>query len=116
MNLPLYRAVSRIPGLATAGNEATREAALVCLCYVGEARSAQIRYNVRRIRRQFPTAQILVSLWRLPLGAPEVLTVKESSGADFHAATLREAVSLCREQAEGSGASEASQTTGNSQQ
>jgi predicted PurR-regulated permease PerM len=40
----------------------TKNVALICLCYVGSATSAQIGYAVRRIRRKAPDAFILVSL------------------------------------------------------
>jgi predicted PurR-regulated permease PerM len=48
--------MSRIFSLDTNG------VALVCLCYVANATSAQIRYAVRRLRRKAPKACILVSL------------------------------------------------------
>jgi hypothetical protein len=40
----------------------TTDVALICLCYVEDATSAQIRYAVRRLRRKAPKAFILVSL------------------------------------------------------
>jgi predicted PurR-regulated permease PerM len=40
----------------------TKNVALVCLCYVEDATSAQIRYAIRRLRRKAPNAFILVSL------------------------------------------------------
>src|SRR6195256_2639212 len=40
----------------------TTDVALVCLCYVENATSAQIRYAVRRLRRKAPSAFILVAL------------------------------------------------------
>jgi predicted PurR-regulated permease PerM len=40
----------------------TKDVALVCLCYVENATSAQIRYAIRRLRRKAPKAFILVSL------------------------------------------------------
>ncbi len=39
-----------------------KEVALICLCYVEDATSAQIRYAVRRLRRKAPDAFILVAL------------------------------------------------------
>jgi len=47
----------------------TKDVALVCLCYVENATSAQIRYAVRRLRRKAPNAFILVSL----VGAADVV-------------------------------------------
>ncbi len=46
--------VSRIFSLDTEGVE------LVCLCYLADVSSAQIRYSVRRLRRKAPAAFILV--------------------------------------------------------
>src|SRR5260370_28578647 len=40
----------------------TKDVALVCLCYVENATSAQIRYAVRRLRRKAPDAFILVTM------------------------------------------------------
>ena len=40
----------------------TKDVALVCLCYIENVTSAQIRYAVRRLRRKAPNAFILVSL------------------------------------------------------
>jgi hypothetical protein len=39
-----------------------KEVALICLCYVEDATSAQIRYAVRRLRRKAPDAFILIAL------------------------------------------------------
>ena len=41
----------------------TEDVALICLCYVEYAASAQIRYAVRRIRRRVPDVLILVALF-----------------------------------------------------
>jgi predicted PurR-regulated permease PerM len=40
----------------------TKDIALVCVCYVGNATAAQIRYAIRRLRRKAPKAIILVTL------------------------------------------------------
>jgi predicted PurR-regulated permease PerM len=40
----------------------TKDVALVCLCYLGNASAAQIRYAARRMRRRVPNAFILVCL------------------------------------------------------
>ena len=40
----------------------TKDVALVCLCYVENATSAQINYAIRRLRRKAPQAIILVAL------------------------------------------------------
>lgn len=48
--------ISRIFGLDTKG------VAIICLCYVESATTAQIRYAIRRLRRKAPEAFILVTL------------------------------------------------------
>jgi predicted PurR-regulated permease PerM len=40
----------------------TKDAKLICLCYIESVTPAQIRYSVRRLRRKAPDAHILVSL------------------------------------------------------
>jgi predicted PurR-regulated permease PerM len=40
----------------------TEDVGLVCLCFVGSATSAQIRYAARRLRRKMPDAFMLVAL------------------------------------------------------
>jgi hypothetical protein len=40
----------------------TKEAKLICLCYIETVTPAQIRYSVRRLRRKAPEAHILVGL------------------------------------------------------
>jgi predicted PurR-regulated permease PerM len=40
----------------------TKDVALICLCYVANPTSAQIRYAVRRLRRKAPKTFILVSM------------------------------------------------------
>jgi len=40
----------------------TKDAALICLCYVENVTSAQVRYALRRLRRKAPHAYILVTL------------------------------------------------------
>ena len=41
----------------------TKDAKLICLCYIASVTPAQIRYSVRRLRRKAPDAHILVSLF-----------------------------------------------------
>ena len=48
--------ISRITGWDTEG------VALICLCYVGNPSSAQIRYAVRRIRRRTSDTPVLIAL------------------------------------------------------
>src|ERR1700679_2694274 len=48
--------ISRITGWETEGT------ALICLCYVGNPSSAQIRYALRRIRRRTPDMPTMIAL------------------------------------------------------
>ncbi len=40
----------------------TKEAKVICLCYIENVTPAQIRYSVRRLRRKAPEAHILITL------------------------------------------------------
>ncbi|MEA2925697.1 MAG: hypothetical protein QOD25_2819, partial [Alphaproteobacteria bacterium] len=52
----------------------TKDVALVCLCYVESATSAQVRYALRRLRRKAPDAFILVTM----LGASNTSDARET--------------------------------------
>jgi tRNA A37 methylthiotransferase MiaB len=52
----------------------TKDVALVCLCYVEDATSAQIRYALRRLRRKAPDAYILVTM----MGAAAKIEAREA--------------------------------------
>ena len=52
----------------------TKDVALVCLCYVESATSAQVRYALRRLRRKAPDAFILVTM----LGASNATDAREA--------------------------------------
>ena len=52
----------------------TKDVALVCLCYVESATSAQVRYALRRLRRKAPDAFILVTM----LGAFNTTDARET--------------------------------------
>ena len=72
--------------------------AMVCLSYLS-ANTAQIRYAVRRIRRKIPKARVLVGIWNDPPEAAVSAALRDSSGADMFAHTLRDATRLCIESA-----------------
>jgi predicted PurR-regulated permease PerM len=75
--------MSRILNWETEGVE------LICLCYVEQATSAQIRYAIRRVRRRIPEVSILVAL----LGNAERFEDDEiSAGTEFVQQSLRETV------------------------
>ena len=62
--------------------------ALICLCYVEYATSAQIRYAIRRIRRRSPDVHILVALF----GNTEQIEGEEEAGTEFVQQSLRQVV------------------------
>jgi predicted PurR-regulated permease PerM len=68
---------------------------LVCVCMVGTGRAGLARFLVRRIRRAFLGAKILIGYWGAPANASTASQIKAGSGADLIAATLAEAVALC---------------------
>jgi predicted PurR-regulated permease PerM len=68
-----------------------KEVALICLCYVEDATSAQIRYAVRRLRRKAPDAFILVALLGATDGIDERI-VRELAGVALVKHSLAETV------------------------
>jgi hypothetical protein len=63
--------------------------ALVCLCYVENPTSAQVRYAVRRIRRRLPNVNIVVALF----GDPKEVDGQElPSNTEFVERSLRATV------------------------
>jgi AI-2E family transporter len=72
-------------------NLETNDVELVCLCYLENATSAQIRYAVRRLRRKSPDAAILVTLAGTLNGDNEQKT-ELAARIDFVEGSLREAV------------------------
>ena len=55
----------------------TKDVALVCICYVESATSAQIRYAIRRLRRKALNAFMLLSLF----GAADDVTTTQSTSS-----------------------------------
>lgn len=68
---------------------------LICLSYVGTARSTQVRFMVRRTRRIFPKAKIMIGLWPVRAADPEVQQIKDTSDGDQFASSLHDVVTLC---------------------
>jgi predicted PurR-regulated permease PerM len=68
-----------------------KDVALVCLCYVENATSAQIRYAIRRLRRKAPEAIILVSLVGVSDGIDEG-SLRESANVEFVEQSLAKTV------------------------
>jgi predicted PurR-regulated permease PerM len=70
--------------------------ALVCLCYVEEATPAQIRYTLRRLRRNVPDAHILVSLLGSGRKGGNAAELPDGGNASVVTGTLRETVEAIR--------------------
>jgi hypothetical protein len=70
--------------------------ALVCLCYVEEATPAQIRYTLRRLRRNVPDAHILVSLLGNKRNGENAAELPDGGNASIATGTLRETVEAIR--------------------
>lgn len=70
----------------------TKDVALVCLCYVENATSAQIRYAIRRLRRKAPKAFILVTLVGAENNIDDQEALKDSENLDFVKQSLRKTV------------------------
>ena len=71
---------------------------MVCLTYASIGGTpSHLRYAVRRLRSRLPGAPILVGLW--PAEVLEDGRLRAAIGADRYAASLREAVIACLEQA-----------------
>jgi predicted PurR-regulated permease PerM len=75
---------------------ATAETRVVCLSYLDASSQAHMRYRIRRLRRRFPAAKIVLGSWMMQ-SDPKVLL--ESVRADFVVTTLRDAVAACIDQA-----------------
>jgi hypothetical protein len=77
---------SNISGLETAG------IALVCLSALDSSTPAHIRYTIRRVRRRFPDAKILLGCW---LADADTAPTADAMKADVMVTTLRDAVRFC---------------------
>ncbi len=71
------------------------EYAVVCLSYVGSARATQVRTMVRRVRRVFPSAKVLVGLWLMAPNDPEWVLVQEVDTDAKLATTFPRDVGIC---------------------
>jgi predicted PurR-regulated permease PerM len=78
--------VSRVFHLETDGVE------LICLCYLFNATSAQIRYAVRRLRRKSPDAAMLVTLAGTLGGTDSSSSFQPDAGVTLVQGSLQEAV------------------------
>jgi AI-2E family transporter len=73
---------------------------MTCLCYVDTKSSAHMRYTIRRLRRKLPYAKILLVCC---LASGDLETLRETTKADAVAATLRDAVRVCLDNARNPG-------------
>ncbi|MBV8744248.1 MAG: hypothetical protein JO134_04315 [Xanthobacteraceae bacterium] len=72
----------------------TTGVAMVCVSYLDSSSPAHMRYTIRRLRRRFPGARIMLGCW-----LANADTAGEAAKADDIAVTLRDAVRLCLEAA-----------------
>jgi hypothetical protein len=97
--------VTRVEGpgaLATANvfRLETAGVALLCLSYLSTSNAAHIRYAVRRVRRKFPRAIILVGCWNVDDDPVRMAEMLEATKADMVCNNLRAAARFCVESAE----------------
>jgi hypothetical protein len=70
---------------------------IVCLVYMDASVPAHMRYSVRRLRRKFPKAIIILACCAGETDAESLESLRENARADLAAANLGEAVRLCIE-------------------
>lgn len=58
------------------------------------ASPAHLRYLIKRLRQQAPRADIIVGLWPRREGVPDEAKLRTAIGADHHAGSLRDALSI----------------------
>jgi hypothetical protein len=70
--------------------------AIVCLSYLDAGSPAHMRYSVRRLRRKWPKATIMLGCWAEHLDRESLEELRDAAKADLAAGTLREAMMICR--------------------
>jgi hypothetical protein len=70
----------------------TNNVALVCLCYLGKASVAQIRYAARRVRRKAPEAFILICLLNVTHTTEDAEAIQLPPGSDVVQGSLADSV------------------------
>jgi predicted PurR-regulated permease PerM len=86
---------ANVPALETDG------VALVCLSYLDTSSPAHMRYAIRRVRRRFPRAVVLLGSWMAEPGASELCDLVK---ADAAVTSVREALRICVRLASGADA------------
>ncbi len=64
----------------------------IAVCNLEPANFTNARYMVRRLKRRFPQARLLLGCWGLETGDPRYIDAIEATGCEVTAASLREAV------------------------
>ena len=75
----------------------TTGVAIICLVYMNAGGPAHMRYSVRRLRRKFPKATIMLGCWMIEIGPAAAEQLREGAKADLAATSLGEAIKLCIE-------------------
>jgi predicted PurR-regulated permease PerM len=74
----------------------TSGVAIICLSYLDASIPAHMRYSVRRLRRKFPTAAIMLGCWAENIDKDALEELRETAKADTVAGSLSEAMMICR--------------------
>lgn len=81
--------------------------AMICVSYLDiRGKPSHLRYLLQRLRRRAPGRPILVGLWPPEDEVIKNRQVQSLIGADYYVTSLREAVTACVSQAQGSGTKE----------
>jgi predicted PurR-regulated permease PerM len=70
--------------------------AMICLSYLDASSPAHMRYSVRRLRRQFPKATIMLGCWAENIDKEALEELRDTAKADAAAGSLSEAMMICR--------------------
>jgi predicted PurR-regulated permease PerM len=74
----------------------TAGVAIICLSYLDASIPAHMRYSVRRLRRKFPNATIMLGCWAENIDKEALEELRETAKADTAAGSLSEAMMICR--------------------
>ena len=74
----------------------TSGVAIICLSYLDASSPAHMRYSVRRLRRKFPTAAIMLGCWAENIDKDALEELRDTVKADTVAGSLSEAMMICR--------------------
>jgi len=70
--------------------------AIICLSYLDASSPAHMRYSVRRLRRKFPKATIMLGCWAENIDKESLEELRDAAKADAAAGSLSEAMMICR--------------------